>query len=343
MNSFLFNEGVPEKEVWKQITLTLNPELKKYIDDLKSSYSTVTLKHIGALKSRYTIQFYFIMLAYARTGQKKWTFYKSLDDLRRLLDINENSYLITGDFRKFVIDRPIKELNEANIGFKITMDYNKYRVKKRLLGVEFICERTDENQIFLYDMDGEKAAETSVPEFAMLMKPETDLAQSKTQLDLRATLMNINTGLVFDSQFYPSAAAFLSTNGLDSALYCAFIYSQCMQKKVKTLSGLFYTLFFKENMVELFRNIKQEKEDSVKRTRKRASDEQKERDAIKNEMMIIEELRAKYPEEWQSYADAALQEKMGNGKKGAVNKKLATLGAALEADKMLAAAHGVKI
>jgi len=41
---------------------------------------------------------------------------ETIDDLRKMLGISEDQYPMTNDFRRKVIEGPIKEINEAKIG-----------------------------------------------------------------------------------------------------------------------------------------------------------------------------------------------------------------------------------
>jgi hypothetical protein len=68
---------------------------------------------------------------------------------------------------------------------------------------------------------------------------------------LKAALSAVAAELVFDAAFYPRALAFMAANGLGNG-YLSWIHARCLEKKPRFLPGLFYRLFFADNMLELF-------------------------------------------------------------------------------------------
>ena len=82
--------------------------------------------------------------------------------------------------------------------------------------------------------------------------PDTVAAASVTPPELKKALAEIDPTLVLDREFYSKAVVFMAANGLDLA-YLAWLYEQCKAKKPRSLDGLYYTLFFTDNMAEKFR------------------------------------------------------------------------------------------
>lgn len=70
--------------------------------------------------------------------------------------------------------------------------------------------------------------------------------------ELKKSLVEIDKRLFFKSDFYQRAAAFMSIQGLDIN-YLSFVFDKCEKMKYNSLSGLYYTLFFEENVVEEFK------------------------------------------------------------------------------------------
>jgi plasmid replication initiation protein len=131
---------------WKGIEMMFNSDIGALIQEFKKAYAKLNLLDFGKIQSTYAIRFYEIAMSYAGFAGKdgnqkdKWYFEIRFKELRKLFKI-ENQYQRTGNFRTFIIDNPIKELNEAKIGIKITPEY--IREGKFLVGVKFICEYTD--------------------------------------------------------------------------------------------------------------------------------------------------------------------------------------------------------
>jgi hypothetical protein len=134
---------------WDTITMKFNPELGEVIKTLKKMYDKINLIDLGKLQSRYAIRFYELALSYKSfAGQDgnpagEWYFDKSLPELRMLFEIEKRKYQRTGNFRHDVIEVPLDELNEANIGVHITPEY--LRRGKFLVGVRFHCKYTERN------------------------------------------------------------------------------------------------------------------------------------------------------------------------------------------------------
>jgi len=84
-------------------------------------------------------------------------------------------------------------------------------------------------------------------------KDATAAAAVLSPEDIKAALLAIDRALLLKTDFYPRAAAFMSLNYLDSG-YFAWLYKQCeLREPDKSFEGLFFTLFFAENMVEKYK------------------------------------------------------------------------------------------
>jgi plasmid replication initiation protein len=127
-----------------RIEMVYNPLFGEAIKEFKKAYAKLDLINFGKLRSSYAIRYYEIAMSYhgfaGKDGNSKntWYFEKTLTELRKLFRIEKNKYKITHDFRLRIIENPIKELNEAEIGLKITPKY--IRERKFLVGVKFICK-----------------------------------------------------------------------------------------------------------------------------------------------------------------------------------------------------------
>lgn len=122
--------------------LTFNPELAKLIIELKGK-AKLDLIDLGKLQSKYAIRFYELAMSYAgfagKNGNKKnhWYFERGVGELRELFAIPDSRYKRTADLRTYVVDAPIQELNIADVGFKIEVEY--IRKGRMLIGFRFCC------------------------------------------------------------------------------------------------------------------------------------------------------------------------------------------------------------
>lgn len=130
---------------WKtdRFDLTFNVDLAKLIIELKGK-ARLDLIDMGKLQSKYAIRFYELAMSYAgfagKNGNKEkcWYFERELGELRELFAIPDSKYKVTGNFRTKVVDEPIQELNAADVGFKIGIEY--MRKGKKLIGFRFCCQ-----------------------------------------------------------------------------------------------------------------------------------------------------------------------------------------------------------
>jgi len=87
--------------------------------------------------------------------------------------------------------------------------------------------------------DNEKAA-------AEILSPEK----------IRQALLDLDRSLLLKADFYPRASAFMSLHFLDKG-YLAWLYKQVEHRNPENFDGLFFTLFFAENMLEKYKVSKE--------------------------------------------------------------------------------------
>jgi hypothetical protein len=80
---------------------------------------------------------------------------------------------------------------------------------------------------------------------------------------IKQELLRIDKRLVYDGAFYSAAAVHLSKNNFDTG-YLAWLYAYCKSKKPTSFLGLYFTLFFAENVTMLYRVEQNEKAASLK-------------------------------------------------------------------------------
>jgi plasmid replication initiation protein len=125
-------------------TMTFSAELAEFLLDLKRVYAKLNLRDIGKLQSKYALRYYELMMSYSFLKGKDgnstdcWYFERSLQELRFILEIPENVYQMTSNFRRKVVEDPIKELNAAGIGFEIKSE--KIKDGRNLSGIRFNCK-----------------------------------------------------------------------------------------------------------------------------------------------------------------------------------------------------------
>jgi plasmid replication initiation protein len=127
-----------------KIKMSFNPLLAEAIGDFRKQYAKINLKDFGKLQGKYAIRIYEFCLSFKGYAGKEgnapaewFTPCQKIEDIRILFDVDPKKYKVTGDFRKFVIDNPVEEINRANIGIRIEVEYRRER--RKLAGIIFNC------------------------------------------------------------------------------------------------------------------------------------------------------------------------------------------------------------
>jgi Zn-finger nucleic acid-binding protein len=108
------------------------------------------------------------------------------------------------------------------------------------------------------DVAAEKIPKGQMPE-PVENREKTAAAESYEIKKLQEDLSVLDYRLVFDTSFYPKAAAYLVGERLDET-YLSWLYGECLSRKPENLRGLYYALFFQNDMLALFREGEKKKE-----------------------------------------------------------------------------------
>jgi plasmid replication initiation protein len=149
------------KKAWKQFTwfteaqfdeetgvatMKFSDKLADFLREFKRVYSKIYLQDIGRLQSRYALRIFEMAVSYAFLQGKqgnatdKWYFQEEIEKLRFMLGVPADAYLETKRFRQFALDGPVREINAAGIGVKITTEGVKQG--RKLHSMRFNCEKT---------------------------------------------------------------------------------------------------------------------------------------------------------------------------------------------------------
>lgn len=140
--------------------------MKTFLDELKEiGFTLFDINDLGKLKSFYALRYYLVALSFkgfeGKNGNLKnsWYFEYSVEELRKLFDIQDDEYPQIGPFKNIVIDLPLKELNEKNLGLQIV--YTPIKKSRKIVGFRFDCidsvkiAKVDETK-YLYIEDKKK-------------------------------------------------------------------------------------------------------------------------------------------------------------------------------------------
>ncbi len=131
-----------------RFSLQFTHKMTVFLSTLKKlGYSSFKLKTIGSFDSYYALRYYLIAISYKGfMGKKgnnvnKWYFDYTVEELRNLFALSEDSYTHGGVFKQKLVDLPIKELNSKDLG--LTIEYTTIKTGKKITGYHFICSATD--------------------------------------------------------------------------------------------------------------------------------------------------------------------------------------------------------
>lgn len=105
-----------------------NAQLSPYLASLGTQYTRYDFKTILGFKSIYSTLMYKVIKLHL--GQNRSKFVYSIDELRKLLQVDEKKYSNLNDFKKYVLEPAKKELSNTE-KFPIIFDYEHFGNKQR--------------------------------------------------------------------------------------------------------------------------------------------------------------------------------------------------------------------
>lgn len=122
---------------WWKIKVRLDEDLQTYLLGLYKNFTEYELLSTLALKSSYSFRLYELLKSYAFLKVKKF----DLEELRE--NIAASHYHNFKDFRKFVLDKAVKEINKYT---DIEVSYEKELEGRRVVGIRFRIKKKDNIQ-----------------------------------------------------------------------------------------------------------------------------------------------------------------------------------------------------
>jgi len=127
------------------VRFRLSIDLVPHILGIKELFRLIPVHDINVLTGVHTYRIFEMIMANrgyagkANNGAGEWFVDFDFGDLRTLLKIKPTEYRLTADFRKRVIDGPVREINDAGLGIRIECDYDRFRKGRMLKGVRLKC------------------------------------------------------------------------------------------------------------------------------------------------------------------------------------------------------------
>lgn len=192
------------------LRIKFNDDMRPLILDILESgysYTKVSMKQIFQLSSAYAMRLLELMLQYrGMMRDKKIVRQMALDELRFRLDVQEGTYPAIKDFKRRVLDAPIREINEKT---QYRISYENVKTGRKVTGFIFtmdcsnvVPESEVQNDVALEMMpskkDGHGLSEMAInklttlcgsnAEFKRRMEYALELAEKRNVKDLPAFL-----------------------------------------------------------------------------------------------------------------------------------------------------------
>lgn len=137
------------------INIELSQQLKPYLLELKSHFTVYGLDSILKLKSVYSIRLYEILLKeYHYYGKKRISFVFSIKELKAMLGIKENEYLLFSNFKIKILDVAEKELKAKS---SLYFEYKTIKTGRAITDIEFtVIEKEKKQKQLIITDDSQK-------------------------------------------------------------------------------------------------------------------------------------------------------------------------------------------
>lgn len=131
-----------EDDAKNALQIRFTSEVLPYFTQLATgNFTNYQLKHLFALDSVASMNLYsFFIKNDFKFDQATYNVELSLEDLKALIDLNEKKYDRWVDFRRYVLD---KMLNEINTRTDLNLDYEVIKKSRAVVGISFKVDKSD--------------------------------------------------------------------------------------------------------------------------------------------------------------------------------------------------------
>lgn len=119
------------------VQLIFAPAIVPLITRLEEQFTKYELQQISNLNSAYAVRLYEILIAWRSVGK---TPIIELPDLRKKMGVLDEEYKRSDNFKKWILDLPIKQINEHT---DITVKYEQHKKGRSIYGYSFSFKQND--------------------------------------------------------------------------------------------------------------------------------------------------------------------------------------------------------
>lgn len=117
------------------VKLIFSPTVSPLITLLEKNFASYELEQVAQLNSKYAVRLYEVVIAWRSTGKTPMI---AIDELRNRLGVLDNEYTVTADFKRWALDRSIKQINEKT---EINLSYEQHKQGRKIVGFTFTVKQ----------------------------------------------------------------------------------------------------------------------------------------------------------------------------------------------------------
>lgn len=264
------------------IKLSFHPSLKPFLIELKERYLVYDIRNILSLTSIYSIRLYELLKQYQKIGSRHF----SVVEIKSLLSIDPNEYVLYGHFKQRVLKKAQKDLLEHT---DIYFTFEEETEKKKVFAITFrIFENKKNQRVNLSQGDSEGDVEHD--------------SIDANQLDAIAKIYNKVSDYV-SKAVVSKWVKEVSIEHIENAIAYTFNHIES-GKKVENIGGFLNKMVYTPN---LFNKYKEKKENVTPRVKKREDV----KNQVEGKLEILQQLREDF-EETMSRLEVEILENDGN-------------------------------
>ncbi|MBU6148607.1 MAG: RepB family plasmid replication initiator protein [Verrucomicrobia bacterium] len=140
------------------VELKIAQELKPYLLQLKKQFTVVNLADVMGLQSMYSVRIFELLKQYESLGVRVIT----LSDLRECCGISLSHYKKFNDFKKDVLERAKREINEKT---DIFIGYEEEKIARKITSIRFSIKKNPEYKKTAFEKSQQEKAVILQKEF----------------------------------------------------------------------------------------------------------------------------------------------------------------------------------
>ena len=234
------------------VELKVNDQLAPYLLDLKSHFTKYSLQEALSFKSGFAMRLYQLLAQYQNMQEVDF----SLEKLRFCLNVEDSTYKLFGDFRRYVLDQAKNEINKKST---LRFEYKPIKKGRKVVAIKFTITQQ--------------------------IQPQLDFLGTESKSAIPETLINAlqDTFDLSDDAIYQLTLKH-SPEALKNALDVILVYTQDrLTKKVQKPLNLFYDVLRNPNKYDLSEQVEDLRREEREAEEERLAEEKRQQEEEEEE------------------------------------------------------------